>query len=223
MAREGYRDELCTLRTDVAGMGELVTDRLSLGVAALAGDDEAARRVVDGDDEVNNRYVALENECLDLFALQQPVASDLRVVAASFKILTDLERVGDLASNLGTYALTDQRSSVPEIDVVAIAEDVLAMVEDAISAYVDEDVEACYALADSDDEVDAHGLRASEQLVRALIEREHVDDAWSVERVLDDVSRLLLTVRDLERVGDHAVNIAARTAYMVDSDRTLIY
>nr|WP_303646989.1 phosphate signaling complex protein PhoU [Haloarchaeobius salinus] len=214
---------MCTLRTDVAGMGELVTDRLSLGVAALAGDDEAARRVVDGDDEVNNRYVALENECLDLFALQQPVASDLRVVAASFKILTDLERVGDLASNLGTYALTDQRSSVPEIDVVAIAEDVLAMVEDAISAYVDEDVEACYALADSDDEVDAHGLRASEQLVRALIEREHVDDAWSVERVLDDVSRLLLTVRDLERVGDHAVNIAARTAYMVDSDRTLIY
>ncbi len=204
-------------------MGGLVTDRLSLGIEALAGDEDAARRVVDGDEAVNQEYVDLESDCLDLFALQQPVASDLRVVAASFKIITDLERVGDLASNLGTYALTEQRSSVPEIDVVAIGEDVLDMVEAGVRAYDEADVDACYALADRDDEVDANGLRASEQLVRALIEREHVTDAWSVERVLDDVSRLLLTVRDLERIGDHAVNIAARTAYMVDNDRTLIY
>ncbi|WP_440989777.1 phosphate signaling complex protein PhoU [Haloarchaeobius baliensis] len=223
MAREGYRGELSTLQRDVVAMGGLVTDRLSLGIEALAGDEDAARRVVDGDEAVNQEYVDLESDCLDLFALQQPVASDLRVVAASFKIITDLERVGDLASNLGTYALTEQRSSVPEIDVVAIGEDVLDMVEAGVRAYDEADVDACYALADRDDEVDANGLRASEQLVRALIEREHVTDAWSVERVLDDVSRLLLTVRDLERIGDHAVNIAARTAYMVDNDRTLIY
>nr|WP_303648672.1 phosphate signaling complex protein PhoU [Haloarchaeobius litoreus] len=214
---------MATLRADVAGMGELVIDRLSLGVDALSGDEEAARRVVDADDEVNRRYDALESTCLDLFALQQPVASDLRVVAASFKVITDLERVGDLASNLGTYALTDQRSSAPEIDVVALGEDVLAMVEDAVTAYIEGDVETCYELADRDDEVDANSARASDRLVRALIEREHATDAWSVERVLDDVSRLLLTVRDLERIGDHAVNIAARTAYLVDSDRTLIY
>ncbi|SDM77880.1 phosphate transport system protein [Haloarchaeobius iranensis] len=212
-----------TLRTEVAGMGDLVTGRLSLALDALDGDETAAHRVVDGDDAVNQTYVALENRCLDLFALQQPVASDLRIVAASFKIITDLERIGDLASNLGTYALTEQRSSVPEVDVVALAEDVQAMVEDGMTAYAERDVEACYELADRDDRVDANGLRASEQLVRALIEREHVTDAWSVERVLDDVSRLLLTVRDLERIGDHAVNIAARTAYMVENDRTLIY
>ena len=223
MPREGYRDELATLRADVADMGDLVTDRLALGVDALAGDEDAARRVAEGDRAVNERYLELESTCLDLFALQQPVASDLRVVAASFKILTDLERVGDLASNLGTYALTDQRSSAPEVDVVAIGEDVHAMVEDAMSAYVAGDVDACYAIADRDDEVDADALQASEQVVRGLIEREHASDAWSVERVLDDVSRLLLTVRDLERIGDHAVNIAARTAYLVESDRTLIY
>ncbi|MFC4407484.1 phosphate signaling complex protein PhoU [Haloarchaeobius iranensis] len=223
MAREGFRNEMKTLRTEVAGMGDLVTGRLSLALDALDGDETAAHRVVDGDDAVNQTYVALENRCLDLFALQQPVASDLRIVAASFKIITDLERIGDLASNLGTYALTEQRSSVPEVDVVALAEDVQAMVEDGMTAYAERDVEACYELADRDDRVDANGLRASEQLVRALIEREHVTDAWSVERVLDDVSRLLLTVRDLERIGDHAVNIAARTAYMVENDRTLIY
>jgi len=214
---------MTTLRTEVAEMGALVTERLSLALDALAGDEAAAHRVVEGDEAVNQTYVTIENRCLDLFALQQPVASDLRIVAASFKIITDLERIGDLASNLGTYALTEQRSSVPEIDVVALATDVQTMVDDAMTAYVERDVDACYALAERDDAVDANGLRASEQLVRALIEREDITDAWSVERVLDDVSRLLLTVRDLERIGDHAVNIAARTAYMVDSDRTLIY
>jgi len=92
-----------------------------------------------------------------------------------------------------------------------------------MTAYRTDDAEVCRAIADHDDELDALCQRASERVVRDLIEREvDTGDSWAVEELMDDVSRLLLVVRDLERVGDHAVNIAARTLYMVDSDPELV-
>jgi phosphate transport system protein len=97
------------------------------------------------------------------------------------------------------------------------------MLEDAMDAYANEDVEACYAVADLDDEVDAMCEAASELVVRDLIESDYLDDDADIEELMQDVSRLLLTIRDLERVGDHAVNIAARTLYMVENDDELLY
>jgi phosphate transport system protein len=98
----------------------------------------------------------------------------------------------------------------------------LEMIEDAVLAYDEEDTNACRELAERDDDVDHFAERASGIVVRDLIERE-LDTPDEVERILQDVSRLLLTIRDLERVGDHAVNIAARTLYMVENDDELIY
>jgi len=92
-----------------------------------------------------------------------------------------------------------------------------------MAAYAAEDVEACYAIADRDDEVDAMCERASEIVVRDLIERDNVRSEDEVQQTMQDVYRLLLTIRDLERVGDHAVNIAARTLYMVENDDDLLY
>ena len=99
------------------------------------------------------------------------------------------------------------------------------MVGDAMAAYADEDVEACFAIDERDDEVDARCEDASDAVVRDLIETE-IDDGASgqdIEELMGEVSRLLLTVRDLERIGDHAVNIAARTLYMVENSDELIY
>jgi phosphate transport system protein len=93
----------------------------------------------------------------------------------------------------------------------------------ALDAYADEDADACRAVAARDDELDTLCQNASERVVRELVEHEAGEDAWALERTLDDVSRVLLTVRDLERVGDHAVNIAARTLYAVESDPELVY
>jgi phosphate transport system protein len=224
MPREGYQEQLEKLREDVLYMSEVVLEQLRSGLNALDDkDEEMAWDVIEGDHEINEMYLELEQECVDLLALQQPVAGDLRFIAASFKIITDLERIADLATNLGDYTLEAERDVFPDVDIQDIGVEVIGMIEDAMNAYADEDAEACYAIADYDDEVDAHCERASETVARELIEREGVEDDEEVEQLMQDVYRLLLTIRDLERVGDHAVNIAARTLYMVENDDDLLY
>jgi len=206
MPRAAYQADLDTLREDVLYLSEIVIDRLRLALTALEQKDESlANTVIDGDDEINDLYLDLEADCVDLLALQQPVASDLRFITASFKLLTDLERIGDLATNLAAHSLTADRDRFPEVDV---------------QAYAEADTDRCYALADRDDAVDRRCAAASETVVRDLLDR---DDAIDADRLLGDVSRLLLTIRDLERIGDHAVNIASRTCYMVDNDAELLY
>ncbi|MFB6151509.1 MAG: phosphate signaling complex protein PhoU [Haloarculaceae archaeon] len=224
MARDAYRESLVDLRGEVRGMGEAVLGQLDDALAALETRDEAlAAQVIDGDGAINERYLDIESECVDLLALQQPVASDLRFVAASFKVITDLERVGDLATNLGEYALGAERTHLDAVDIAGIGDETREQVAAALDAYADGDADAARRVAARDDDVDALCQRASERVVRDLIEREADTDAWTVERLMDDVSRVLLTIRDLERVGDHAVNVAARTLYMVENDPDLIY
>ncbi len=226
MARQSYQDQLAEMREDVLYMSEVVSDRLRMALEAMESkDDDLAWTVIDGDDEVNQLYLDLEEDCIDLLALQQPVAGDLRLIASSFKIITDLERIGDLATNLGDYTLDAERDMYPEVDIQSIGHATIDMVQDAMDAYAAEDVAACYQIAERDDEIDSLCKRASETIVRDLIETE-IDENTSeqeIEKIMADVSRLLLTVRDLERVGDHAVNIAARTLYMVEKDDELIY
>ncbi|MEF8853040.1 MAG: phosphate signaling complex protein PhoU [Haloarculaceae archaeon] len=226
MPREGYQEQLDGLREDVLYMSEVVLERLRMGLEALAHkDEELAWEVIEGDDEINQLYLDLEGDCIDLLALQQPVAGDLRFIAASFKIITDLERIADLATNLGDYTLEARQDVFPDVDIQSVGEQVTVMVEEAMQAYEREDSEACVAIAERDDDIDERCEAASETVVRDLIERE-VDaatDEAEIERLMADVSRLLLTIRDLERVGDHAVNIAARTLYMVENDDRLIY
>ncbi len=223
MARKSYQEQLRELREEVCYMSEVVMERLRMGLDALDRKDTTlAREVIEGDGEVNRMYLDLEQQCINLLALQQPVASDLRFIASSFKIITDLERIGDLAVNLGEYTIDAEQDLFPDVDVQAMGALTLEMIDDAMSAYDDEDIEACYELATRDDDLDLFAERASGIVVRDLIERE-LDSHEEVETLLQDVSRLLLTIRDLERVGDHAVNIAARTLYMVENDDELIY
>jgi phosphate transport system protein len=226
MPRQTYQDTLEALREDVLFMGELVLDRLRSGLEALEHKDEAlAREVIEGDEEINDMYLTLEGDCVDLLALQQPVAGDLRFVAASFKVITDLERVADLATNLGDYTLEAQEDRFPDVDVRAIGDAVAESLGRAMDAYAAEDVDACFAIAEQDDEIDRMCERATDTVVRELIETEQADetDDGTFEGLMQDVSRLLLTIRDLERVGDHAVNVAARTLYMAENDDALLH
>ncbi|OYR39628.1 phosphate signaling complex protein PhoU [Halorubrum sp. Hd13] len=222
MSREAYRESLDELRADVESMADGVLWQLRRALDALEGGDRGlAREVIEGDERVNRRYLDLEGDCVELIALQQPVAADLRFVVASFKILTDLERVGDLATNLARYALAGSADVVSDVRVGGIGETVTGQLRAAVDAYADADSEACRAIADRDDALDAACQNASDAVVRELIASD--PDRWEIERLLDDVSRLLLTIRDLERIGDHAVNVAARTLYMNDGDLELVY
>jgi len=224
VVRDEFQESLEALRAEVLSMSDLVVDRLHRALTALATVDEVtARRVIAGDDAVDRRYLDLESTCIQLFARQQPVAGDLRFVASSFKIVTDLERVGDLAVNLAQYTLAADRKRFETVDLSSIGDLACDMLDDAMTAYRTDDAALCRDIAARDDELDTLCQRASERVVRELIERE-VDegDSWAVEELMDDVSRLLLVIRDLERVGDHAVNIAARSLYMVESDPELV-
>ena len=204
-------------------MSETVAERLEMGLTALETNDEAlARTVIEGEDEINQLYLDLEQQCTDLIALQQPVAGDLRFIAASFKIITDLERIADLATNLGEYAEAADNDVFPSVDIQGLGEMTLEMLADSMAAYADDDRELCYAVNDRDDELDTECEIASDTVVRELIEGEEMADE-EIETFMEDVSRLLLTIRDLERVGDHAVNIAARALYMIDNNDELIY
>ncbi|GAB6880556.1 phosphate signaling complex protein PhoU [Halorubrum gandharaense] len=225
MPREQYQEKLESLRDDVLYMSEVVAERLRLALDALEQQDaELGEEVITGDAEINEMYLELEQECTDLIALQQPVAGDLRFIAASFKIITDLERIADLATNLGRYAGDAEKEVFPDVDVQRIGDETLEMLDTAMDAYAESDPDTCYEVAAMDDELDALCEAASELVVRDLIKREQLDEEDDdVEETMRDVSRLLLTIRDLERVGDHAVNIAARSLYMIENNDELLY
>ncbi|MFD1563012.1 phosphate signaling complex protein PhoU [Haloarchaeobius amylolyticus] len=238
MTREDYQDRLERLRETVIALGDLVRDQLADGLSALfAGDRALAREVIADDQAVNRRSLEIEGECLDLLALYQPVAGDLRSVVATFKIVTDLERMGDLATNLAAYTLasTGSAPTLPDVDFERIAALALELVEDAIEAFVTDDADACFAVADRDAELDARCEAVTERIVRTLVDLRVDGDAvragtafsdesdeWPLEAVLTNVSRTFVIVRDIERVGDHAVNVAARTLYALESSEELL-
>jgi len=220
MSRSEYREQLAWLNTEVVLLAELVVDRYDDALrAAATGDRWLADEVVDGDSEINERYLELEAQCTDLIALQQPVASDLRLVTASFKIITDLERIADLATNLADRTRAGQEGINPAVDIESLGGDAAAMVKAAIEAYEAADPEACRAVAERDDDLDAACDGATRRIIRSLLAETDVDRVAARTAA----SRGLLTVRDIERVGDHAVNIAARGLYMIDGDDALLY
>ena len=222
MARTSYREQLTNLRADVAAMAELVGERYDEAIAVLqSGDEQEARRIIQGDEDLNDWYLDIESDCIDLLALQQPVASDLRFIASSFKIATDLERIGDLATNLAEYGRESGGDLQETIDVEPIATPAGEMLADGMAGYQRDDPEAARAVAARDDELDERCREASEAIVRTLLTA--TSKGVDTDQRVENASRALLTIRDLERVGDHAVNICARTVYMTDNDDELIY
>ena len=220
MPRKDYQAQLVELRENVVDMADFVLERYEQAIRAYeTGDADLANGVIEGDHEINEVYLSLEKDCTDLLALQQPVAGDLRFITASFKIITDLERIADLATNLARYGREMGGYPHPAIDHRKLADMAGDMVEDAMVAYRDEDADACREIAKRDDELDALCEAMSENLVKGLL-RDQEDDA---EELIQHASYGLLTIRDLERVGDHSVNICARTLYMIENDDELIY
>jgi len=231
MPRIEYQAQLEALRADVVELSQLVLTRYGQALETMETNDRAlAQQVVEGDHAINRRYLSLESDCIDLLALQQPVASDLRFVASSFKILTDLERVGDLATNIAAYEGRTGGDRYPDVDPASIGTRAGEMLRDAMTAYEESDARACRAIAERDDVLDDRCAEAAERVVSELLgtgtEPEGplpLDARDRIDPIVDDATRLLLIVRDLERVGDHAVNICARTLYATENDTELIY
>ena len=206
-----FHEELETLKQTLLAMGGLVEDQIRRVVRALVErDSDLAQEVIDRDREVNSYDVEVDEKCVELLALHQPTAGDLRFITTAMKIVTDLERIGDQAVNMGQRVLELNREPQlkPYIDLPRMAELAQSMVKESLDAFVARDTELARQVCGEDDAVDA----LKEQIFRELLTF-MMEDPKTIPRAI----RLILVSRFLERVADHATNIAEMVIYMVES------
>jgi phosphate transport system protein len=204
-----YEQQLGQLRTAVLEMGGLVEEQIGQAVRALTERDEAlARATIERDHTVNRFDVEIDDLSLKLLALHQPAARDLRLITTALKITTDLERVGDMATHIAERAieLTAELQIKPYIDIPRMADLARDMLHRSLDAFVREDTELALAVCTADDAID----QLHEQLFRELLSF-MAEDPTTVSRAM----RLLFVSKYLERVGDHATNIAEMVIFMV--------
>jgi phosphate transport system protein len=206
---KAYEEELAQLRAHVLEMGGLVEEQIAHAIRALTERDEAlAHETIQRDHTVNRLDVEIDELCIRLLALRQPAARDLRLITTALKITTDLERIGDLASHTAERAieLSAELPIKPYIDLPRMADLARGMVHQSLDSFVKEDAELALSVCASDDPLD----KLHAQLFRELLSY-MVEDPTTISRAM----RLLFVSKALERVGDHATNIAEMVIFMV--------
>ena len=204
-----YELQLEKLRSSVLEMGGLVEDQIAQAMRALTTrDNDLARATIERDHMVNRLDVEIDDLAIKLLALHQPAARDLRLITTALKVTTDLERIGDLAEHIAERAteLAGELPIKPSIDLPRMAELARDMLRRSLDAFVREDEKLALSVCNADDTIDQlHG-----QLFRELVEF-MAEDPRTVSRAM----RLLFVSKYLERVGDHATNIAEMVIFMV--------
>ena len=217
MARTRYVRKLKELRQNVIDMGAVTSQSVHDVLNALETSDAAlAERVIANDDKIDNFDRKIEAQCMSLLALEQPMAKDLRIIATSLKMITDLERIGDFVVDIAEEILTMAkpiRIPVSATKFNEIVAEVKSMVADSIETYAEGNVQKARSFEGRDDRIDFLYKHIVENMVKALAQGQ-----CSTETVAD-VASLLYIIRYLERIADHAVNIGNRVCYMEEGDR----
>jgi phosphate transport system protein len=208
--RQTFHQQLDGVRRDVAQLAAMVTDVIPRGTAVLlTGDLEGAKALIEHDDELDRLTLKIEEECYQLLVLQQPMASDLRVIVSALRMASEIERSGDLVVNI---AKTMRRIYGDELTpairglIGQMSDEAARLYKAAIDAYLDEDVGLAAAIDDMDDVLDD----LQRDFIEAVIaghEEEKID--------LNAAVQLALIARYYERIGDHAVNMGERVQYLV--------
>jgi phosphate transport system protein len=204
-----FENELSELKQKLLTMGSLVERALHLSVKALVERDaQLALSIFNDEETINHLQIEIDDRGMRLLALQQPMATDLRLIASAVKINNDLERIGDLCVNIAqrVLSLINQPPISPMIDLPRIAMKAEKMLHDALDAFVNRNADLARHVLESDDTVDRWRDEIFQELVRFM--STHPD---SIQRGLD----LLLISRNIERVADHATNIAEDVIYAV--------
>jgi phosphate transport system protein len=211
MARYLIR-ELDKIKKKILSLGALVEERVRMTSAAVDNIDAAiAQKIIDTDLEIDEMEVEVEEECLKILALHQPVAVDLRFIVTAIKINNDLERIGDQAVNIAERVLTISKR--PEMDFVfdyrPMAEKAEAMLKMSLDALVNVDVDLAFKVITLDDEVDTMKTLAYDRIKAAITQH-----PGRVGYLIN----LLLISRHLERLADHATNIAEEVIYLIEGE-----
>jgi len=204
-----FQEELEQLKTRLLEMGGLAEENVRLAVQGLVDRDRSViERVLAGDEPINRLHIEIDSRCFKLFALYQPMAADLRTIVAAVKINTDLERVGDLAINIAEAAqrYVGHAPVKKLIDIPRMATIAQRMLRDALDAFVRRDTELAQHVLNEDDSLDALKTQIFRELLTYMLQ-----DPATIEPALD----LILVSRHLERIGDHATNVAEDVIFMV--------
>ena len=206
-----FQEELDQLKRRLLEMGGLAEEHVRLAIKGLVDRDQALTdRVLAGDEPLNALHIEIDGRCFTLLALHQPMAADLRTIVAAVKINTDLERVGDLAVNIAEAA-TRYATHPPVkklIDIPRMATIAQSMLRDALDAFVRRDTTLAQRVLDQDDTLDDLKTQIFRELLTYMLQ-----DPSTIEPALD----LILVSRHLERIGDHATNIAEDVIFIVSA------
>ena len=204
-----FQEELTQLKSRLLVMGGQVEEMVSDAVRALVErDNNLAEKIIRDDEIINKLHLEIDERCFKLLALHQPMASDLRMIVSSVRINSDLERVGDFAVNIAEAALRYLRSpSVkPLIDIPKMADIARGMLRDSLNAFVSQDAKLAQETLDKDDQLDELNGRVFSDLLDHIVVQPD-----STKLALE----LILISRHLERIGDHATNIAEGVIFIV--------
>jgi len=204
-----YESQLGKLRSCLLEMGGLVEDQIAQAVRSLTERNPVlAHATVARDHTVNRLDVEIDELSMKLIALHQPAARDLRLITTALKITTDLERIGDLATHIAERAieLVAEPPLKPYVDIPRMAELASSMVHRSLDAFVREDIDLALQVCGSDDTIDGLHDQLLEELLSLMVE-----DPQAISRIM----RLLFVSKYLERIGDHATNIAEMVIFLV--------
>jgi phosphate transport system protein len=206
-----FEEELEMLQQRLLSMGGLAEDRMGDSVKAVTERDPVlVERILAGDEPINALHIEIDDRCFKLLALRQPMAADLRAIVAAVKINTDLERVGDLAVNIAEAAKRYLRHAPvkPLADIPRMGDIAQRMLRDALDAFVRRDIRLAEAVLAADDTLDTLKTQIFRDLLTFML-----SEPSTIEPSLD----LILISRHLERIGDHATNIAEDVIFMVSA------
>jgi phosphate transport system protein len=204
-----FEEELALLQQRLLAMGGLAEERVREAVRGVSRrEPDLVDHVLISDEPLNDLHIEIDDRCFKLLALHQPMAADLRVILAAVKINTDLERVGDLAVNIAEAGQRYLRHAPvkPLIDIPRMGEIAQTMLRDSLDAFVRRDTGLAESVLAEDDTLDALKTQIFRELLTHMLQ-----DAGTIEAALD----LILISRHLERIGDHATNIAEDVIFMV--------
>lgn len=205
-----FEKDLDTLTEEILRLGSMCEEAIERALQALVErDSEMAARVIAGDEALDQQELVIDQLCIDLIGLQQPMASDLRFLTTALKITPEIERMGDLAVNIAERAIELNREPLlkPLIDIPRMARIAVGMLRDALQAFLHQDAEAANAIIRRDDEVD----RLMEQVFRELLSF-MMEDPATITRAL----RLTFVAKYFERVADHVTNICEMVVFMAE-------